>query len=410
MPQAPGRRLLVAQYGDYRQAVHDRQAGQPETYRAQHYSMDCLEAAVGNGEALIVCLDVPPYDVRHGNLRLVGDRFIPTGRGLAYWLAARRSGAGLVDLARQFRPSHVIIRTPGLALSALGRFALARGVPVLPLFADYFASDTWRRRLRLRPAVSLLNDTGIGLVANHNIPACQSMADAGVRADKIVPYDWPVIRRPTDAPVRDLPDGDTPEVVYAGQISTDKGVPELLTAVALLAGEGRPVRLHLFGDGPERSAMQDMARASGLAGQAVFHGPTPNTHVLAAMDKAAMVVVPSRPAYPEGIPCVISEAFESRAPLVVSDHPAFRTRLLDGRGCLVFPAGDAVALAGAMLRLLADAPLYRALSASAQEAWEAIQCPVTFGMLLHDFLENAGTGRPFAVLRHALVPREVPHA
>ena len=410
MAQSLGRRLLVAQYGDYLQAIRDRQAGRPETYRAQYYSMDCLDAAAGDGEALVVCLDAAPYDVRHGNMRLVADRFVPSARGLAYWLAARRCGARLAALAREFEPTHVIIRTPGLAFSALGRFALTRGIPVLPLFADYFATGTWRSRLRLRPVVSLLNHPDIGLVANHNIPACQSMAAAGVRADRIVPYDWPVIRRPEDSPVRALPGEAVPELVYAGQISADKGVPDLLAAVALLAREGRAVTLHLFGDGAECAAMREHARASGLDGRAVFHGPTPNPQVLEAMARAALVVVPSRPAYPEGIPCVISEAFESRTPLVVSDHPAFRTRLLDGRGCLVFPAGDSIALAGALRRILTDAALYGALSASTRDAWEAIQCPVTFGMLLDDFLENAGTGRPFAVLRHALAHGETAHA
>lgn len=411
MAQPSRRRLLVAQYGDYLQAVRDRQQGRPETYRAQQYSMDCLDAAAGEaGEALIVCLDAPPYDVRQGNLRLVADRFVPAGRGLSYWLGARRSGARLVALAREFSPTHVIIRTPGLALTSLGPYALAHRLPVLPLFADYFAADTWRRRLRLRPVVSLLNHPDIVLVANHNIPASRSMAEAGVRPEKIVPYDWPVIRRPGDVPARDFPGGDAPSAVYAGQISADKGVPDLLEAVALMRREGRELVLHLFGDGPERPAMEERAQALGLDGRAVFHGSTANTQVLAAMARASLVVVPSRPAYPEGIPCVISEAFESRAPLVVSDHPAFRTRLLDGRGCLVFPAGDAVALAGAMGRLLAEPDLYRALSASTLEAWEAIQCPVTFGMLLDDFLDNAGTGRPLAVLRHALAPSEAAHA
>lgn len=407
MAQPLQRRLLVAQYGDYLQALRDRQDGRPETYRAQHYSMDCLERAVGGGEALIVCLDVDPYDVRQGNLHLIGDRFIPSGRGLHYWLGARRAGARLKALAREFQPSHCIIRTPGLALSALGRFALARKVPVLPLFADYFAADTWRQRLRLKPALSLLNHPDIGLVANHNIPACQSMAAAGVRPDKIVPYDWPVIRHPKDAPIRNLPAPSSLTLVYAGQISTDKGVPDLLEAVARLVREGRAVGLHLFGDGAEKETLRERAHALGLDDdRAVFYGSTPNPQVLKAMAQTTLVVVPSRPAYPEGIPCVISEAFESRTPLVVSDHPAFRSRLLDGRGCLVFPAGDAAALADAIRRASTDAGLYRSLSASTQDAWEAIQCPVSFGMLLDDFLENAATGRPFAVLRHALAPRE----
>lgn len=410
MSKRPPPRLLVAQYGDYQQAVLDRRAGRPETYRAQHYSMDCLEAATNGGQALIICLDVAPYDVQFDNFRLIGDRFVPSGQGLAYWLAARRAGARLAALARGFDPTHVVVRTPGLAMTALGRFALARHVPTLPLFADYFPTGSWRRRLRLRPLISLLNHPDIGLAANHNVPACQSMAAAGVDAAKIVPYDWPAPRRPHDAAVRSLPQGGVCDVVYAGQVSQDKGVPELLRATAILTAGGLPVRLHLFGHGPELKALNALADDLGLTGRALFYGSTPNPQVLDAMGKAALVVVPSRHSYPEGIPCVISEAFETRTPAILSDHPSFTPRLRSGRGCLLFPAGDADALAQAMRQALTTPETYRALSATTLEAWEAIQCPVTFGALLEDFMANAGTGRPFAVTRHSLAHLEADHA
>ena len=55
------------------------------------------------------------------------------------------------------------------------------------------------------------------------------------------------------------------------------------------------------------------------------------------------VVVPSQHAYPEGLPMTIYDAYCSRSPLIASDHPMFRSKVIDDETAVVFGAGDASA-------------------------------------------------------------------
>lgn len=394
-------RLLSVQYGDYLAAWEARERGEPETYRAQHYSLECYGELTRGGELLAVCLDGRDYDVRRGNVRMVCGNLAPRGNGLAYLMGVRSLGRALDALATEFCPTHVIVRTPGPAMRIMGRWCLARAVPVLPLFADYFDSSGVKARLKNWPIVSLLNRPEILLAANHNYPACESMVRAGVEASKVVPYDWPEQRHPAAAPVKSL--GSPPfRVVFAGQTSRQKGLGDLLEACAALAGSGLDIRLDVFGDGPERAALASSPAASALGDRAVFWGTAPNSQVVDAMAAAHAVAVPSRHEYPEGIPCVIYEAFETRTPAVLSDHPSFIPRIAHGRGCLMFPAGDAKALAQALESLLTGHDLYAALSESTLDAWQAMQCPVSFGELLKDWIDATRLGGLPACLKWAL--------
>jgi glycosyltransferase involved in cell wall biosynthesis len=380
-------RLMVIQFGDYRQALLAREARQPETYRAQYYSMDCFDKVVSHGYGLIVCLDTELYDLNWGKFHLVGDRFIPAGGGWRYlrqaWLASKR----LISLAKQYAPTHLIIRTPDWPMLFVGGWALREKIPVLPLFADYFYAGTVKARIKNFPLIRMLNRPEVALVANHNYPACTSMALAGVDRQKIVPYDWPAINNPrTSVPKELAPNEKSFRLVYAGQVSAQKGVGDLLQALARLVEGGMNLELDIFGAGPEKDDFETMVGRLQVANRVRFHGLTANTTVLDTMRQAHLVVVPSRHAYPEGIPCVIYESLETRTPVIISDHPSFLPKLRDGRGCLIFQAGNVADLATRLRECLLDSKLYKTLSETTVSAWDAIQCSVTFGQLIDDWL------------------------
>jgi glycosyltransferase involved in cell wall biosynthesis len=125
----------------------------------------------------------------------------------------------------------------------------------------------------------------------------------------------------------------------------------------------------------------------GLQDSVRFHGSVANQEVLAAMNRAACVVVPSRPEYAEGMPGVVYEAFESRTPVVCSSHPSFAGLLREGRGCAVFEAKDPLDLSRALDRAVSDADTYAGLSATTLQAWMALRCPVTFADLVLGWLD-----------------------
>ncbi len=396
-------RLAMVQFGDYRAAMDARERNEPEVYRAQYASMDVVESIVGDGRCLVICLDTEPYDEARENFHLIGGRFDPRSSGIRFLMDARRAGRGILRHMARFSPSHVIVRAPGWVMEGIGGWVLDRKIPLLPLFADFFYTRGVKDRLKNFRIVRLLNDSRITVVANHNYPACLSMVRAGVKDRKVVPYDWVPVRRPEDAPEKRLAPEDRPfRLFYAGAVSQDKGVGDLIEAVAVLSEKGVNVRVEICGGGPEKDRLARMAEAKGLGEIITFCGMTPNREVLRKMRAAHLTVVPSRHEYPEGLPNVIYEGFETRTPVICSDHPTFVMRLKDGVGCRMFPAKNTRALAEAVKASLSNPEVYAALSMSTLQAWKGIQVPVTFDDLLKDWVHCASANRQPSVLRHSL--------
>ncbi|GFM34471.1 glycosyltransferase family 4 protein [Desulfovibrio subterraneus] len=397
-------RLLLIQFGDYHAALEARTAGEPETYRAQYYSLDAVDGFIGNGSCTVVCLDLPEQDRRHGAYRIIGGRFMPASSGFAHMIHTQTSARRLVSIAEETNPTHIIVRTPGWVLRCMGTWALRNGVPLLPILADYFPKGSFLHRMRRLKEIRIMNSPQIPLITNHNYPACHTLADAGVQAAKVVPWDWPAVRHPDESPVKNRTGAASPfRILYAGLLLHAKGVGDLIQAAALSVREHPDLVVDICGDGPDRQQLEQQVQESGLARHVHFHGKVPNITVLALMQQADAVAVPSRPTYPEGLPNVIYEALETRTPLLAANHPSFMGRLHDDNGCLLFPCGDATALARTISRIR-QPELYARLSAGTLEAWEGIQCPVTFGELIMQWRQWTVDGGPIPCLQHSLQP------
>jgi len=139
---------------------------------------------------------------------------------------------------------------------------------------------------------------------------------------------------------------------YAGRLLSMKGVDVLLRAAALLnsAGSGG-FMVAIVGDGPERGALEALARELGIAAivrfvPAVPHESMPD--VLLAFD---VTVVPSltTPLWKEQFGRVAVEAMAAGSVAVVSDSGALPSVV--GSAGIVTPEGDAAALAATLGRL-----------------------------------------------------------
>ncbi|WP_293046505.1 glycosyltransferase [Moorena sp. SIO1F2] len=123
-----------------------------------------------------------------------------------------------------------------------------------------------------------------------------------------------------------------------------------------------------------------------------FLGLVPSNTVVTLMRESDLVLVPSRHEFPEGFPLVITHALCARTPIIASDHPMFINKLKDGINAKIFEAGNSVALAESIQKLLSDSDLYHNLSIASYETWKSLQLPVKFADLiqrwLHDSPEN----------------------
>ena len=152
-------------------------------------------------------------------------------------------------------------------------------------------------RLRLRGALT-------GLVATSRAGADAMVRSLGLSADAVLVtpmgYDPSVFAAQRGA---GAPGASSGPVVAAGRLIPIKGFDVLIRA---LEGLGRPLRL--AGDGPERAALERLARASGV--DVAFLGALSPDALADEFRRAAVVVVPSRivAGGSEGVPLVALEA------------------------------------------------------------------------------------------------------
>lgn len=156
-------------------------------------------------------------------------------------------------------------------------------------------------------------------------------------------------------------------VLFVGRLESEKGVMTLLEAFGLVS-RSLQVRLVLAGEGSLRPRIEEEVARRGIAGRVNLTGQTPNADLPDLYRMADIVAVPSEATAlsAETWSIVVNEAMASGACVVASDCVgAVRHGLLrDEDTGLVFPAGNAEALAATLLRALRDEQL-RVVLASA---------------------------------------------
>jgi glycosyltransferase involved in cell wall biosynthesis len=151
-------------------------------------------------------------------------------------------------------------------------------------------------------------------------------------------------------------EAEPPQVLFAGRLSREKGILELVDAA-------RGLPLLVAGDGPLR------ARVPGALGW------VPHDELQGLYARAAVVACPS---LREGFGVACAEAMAHGKPVVASAVGGLLDLVVDGETGVLVPPGDAGALRAALERLLADAELRRRLGAAGRErarrllAWDEV--------------------------------------
>ena len=148
-------------------------------------------------------------------------------------------------------------------------------------------------------------------------------------------------------------DPTRPVILFASKLQSRKHCDHLLEAYLRLSPapgtEPHPYLL-IVGDGHERAALEDRARATGLA-SIQFLGFRNQSELPRFFDLASVFVLPSRHE-PWGL--IVNEVMNAARPVILSDDVGCQPDLItDGvEGC-VYPVGNIDALTGALRRVLA---------------------------------------------------------
>jgi glycosyltransferase involved in cell wall biosynthesis len=216
-----------------------------------------------------------------------------------------------------------------------------------PYVVQVWGTDVELARRAPRLAHRVLRGARLVIAASNAL--AESARDLGARDVRVIPSG-------VDLPEEVGAEAQPPEVLYAGRLSPEKGIDELLAA-----SEG--MKLVVAGDGPLRSHVLGAL------------GFVPNDELQRLYARAAVVACPSRR---EGFGVACLEAMAHARPVVATDVGGLRDLVVDGETGITVPVRDPRALRAALDRLLADPDLRRRLGAAGRErarerfSWETV--------------------------------------
>jgi glycosyltransferase involved in cell wall biosynthesis len=212
-----------------------------------------------------------------------------------------------------------------------------------------------------RVARNVLRRARLVIAASHSL---------GELAQVLGARDVRVIPSGVDLPAEVGEEADPPEILYAGRLSPEKGVSELVQAA-------QGLNLVVAGDGPLRPQVPGAL------------GFVPHAELERLYARAAVVACPS---HREGFGVACLEAMAHGRPVVATPVGGLRDLVVDGETGLVVPRRDPQALREALERLLADGDLRRRLGAAGRErAREHFSWDRVTDLTLEAYTDAAGT-------------------
>jgi glycosyltransferase involved in cell wall biosynthesis len=250
-----------------------------------------------------------------------------------------------------------VLQTWIFAANVYGRLAARRArVPVV--ITSEMAADVWKSRWQL--AIDRRLAAGTDAVVGNSQAVVDFYRGVGIPSDRLLRIDSGIARAsavPGEAEASAVRAAlgvsrQAPVVLFAGRLAPQKAVDDLLRALDLLQHVRPDVVTWIAGDGPERSRLEDLARAFRLGDRVRFLGHRDDVpSLLAAAD---VLVLPSRF---EGLPNVVLEAMQAGKPVVATAAPGTAELVVDGETGRLVPLGDTRTLARALREVLDDRAL-----------------------------------------------------
>ena len=309
-----------------------------------------------------------------------GETVLPVIRRNAERAARLRAG-GLAPLELPFGGPFDLFTRPRLR-AALRRFAPRVTVAWMNRAARFAPSGDWVLAGRLGGYY----DLGYYRHCDHLVGNTAAIADwirgQGWPADRVhhLPNFAPDLGGAAALPRATLGvPPDVPLILALGRLHPNKAFDLLIRALRVLPG----VHAVIAGEGPERAALQDLARTVGVTDRLHLLGWRTDTAALLAT--ADLLVCPSR-IEPRGN--VVLEAWSAGRPVVAAAVAGPRELIAPDRDGLLVPLEDPAALAEA-IRSLRDDPIRAGvLARNGRARYEAAFAPAPVLSRWRDFLRT----------------------
>ncbi|MBO7303957.1 MAG: glycosyltransferase family 4 protein [Clostridia bacterium] len=155
------------------------------------------------------------------------------------------------------------------------------------------------------------------------------------------------------------------KIVTAGRLTEQKNHKMLIEAVAEIHKKHPDYTLEIYGEGPLRASLEELARANGLDNAVLLPGNVANLHE--RMSDAKIFVLSSD--Y-EGLSNALLEAMMMGLPCISTDCAGSDEAITNGENGLLIPVGDKGNLVEALTKLIDDEELRERIGAQAKLSTE----------------------------------------
>jgi glycosyltransferase involved in cell wall biosynthesis len=299
----------------------------------------------------------------------MADQVLRSWRGrwklVGFIRAARRAARRAV---REFAPDvvHVHWWFPG-GLSVWPR--LSRRIPyvVTSHGTDLFLVDRVPAAARLAGPI-FRGAAQVTVISSPLVPRAERL---GVPHSRITVVPMPIDRAVATEVERPVPPTIRRDaLLFVGRLVERKGAAFAVQALAALVRAGRPMRLTIVGEGPEREALTSLAASLGVSDRIEITGVLSPAAVRERYAAGGIFVMPAVTDWKgeqEGFGMVIVEAMAHGLPVVASRSGGIPDIIRDGENGLLVPERDVAALAAAVTRLLDEEQLAPRLAAAARD-------------------------------------------
>ena len=208
----------------------------------------------------------------------------------------------------------------------------------------------------------------------------KTVVDMGIVSDKVEVIPMGVDLKGLFTPDPRVP-RKTDELLFVGRLVEKKGVQFLLEAMPAVLKKHSTVRLILAGSGPMEQELRQQAQRLHLSEKIDFLGMVSQTRLPELYRTATLAIFPfivAKSGDQEGFGLVQVEAMGCECPFIAGDLPAIHDIITHEENGLIFPSGNAQALADAIIKLLDDPELRGRLAVAGRKTvvqkfdWEVI--------------------------------------
>jgi glycosyltransferase involved in cell wall biosynthesis len=271
--------------------------------------------------------------------------------------------------------------------------ALAAGLTGVPHVATIHGSDVFAlggrtlalfKRFALRQAAAVTANSSATMLAASEIGGTLPLLKKipmGVCEDTPTPEAVSELRRRYRR-------GDGPCLMFAGRLVQEKGIADLIRAVALACPRLPDITAAILGEGPERPTLERLAQELGVAERIVFAGWVDPERIASHLAAADIFVGPS---WSEGQGLVVAEALRAGTAVVATGVGGVVDVIHHERTGLLVPTNAPADIADAVERLAREPDLATRLTSAGAE------------LVARDFTRSA-SAQAFSELFRSLLP------